>query len=136
MPHGPSAARAPSTAAFATGARQVLDTMATSVDDDTFLETMNVGSSFAQAYVDERQNEYVNLARDEVLAKKKSIGKLYEGHECTYECVWRYECHGRIGGYGGMGGYGGIGAYGGMGGQPGGYGGMGGYGGLEAWMHR
>jgi hypothetical protein len=48
--------------------------------------------------MDERQKEYINLARDEVLAKI-NVGKLLEGpkwrHECTDEWLWRHECHGR-----------------------------------------
>jgi hypothetical protein len=42
-------------------------------------------------YMDERQKEYINLAHDEVLAKK-NIGNQ---HECTFGQLWR---HGSTGG--------------------------------------
>jgi hypothetical protein len=48
--------------------------------------------------MDERQKEYINLARDEVLAKKMLANYLKGGKwrdEFTDEWLWRHECHGR-----------------------------------------
>jgi hypothetical protein len=50
-----------------------------------FMDTSNM---------DERQKEYINLARDEVLAKKKNVGKT---HECTFGRLWRLRRHGSTG---------------------------------------
>jgi hypothetical protein len=106
-----------------------------------FMDTSNM---------DARQKEYINLARDEVLDKKKLANLMKaqnEGMSASggYGSVGGYGAP--FGGYGGMGGYGSFGGmgsygappagYGGMGAQPGGYGGMGappegfgGYGGM------
>jgi hypothetical protein len=61
--------------------------------------------------MDEKQKEYINLARDEVLAKKRLMANYLKAQSEL------------------MRGFGGIGGYGGMGAAPAGFGCIGGYGG-------
>ena len=101
-----------------------------------FMDTSNM---------DERQKEYINLARDEVLDKKRKLANLMKAQNEGMSVPGGFGCMGGYGappgGYGFMGqapmGYGGMGGFGVMGAQPGGFGvmgaqpgGFGGYGGM------
>jgi hypothetical protein len=89
-----------------------------------FMDTSNM---------DERQKEYINLARDEVLDKKRKLANLMKAQNEGMSVPGDFGCMGGYGappgGYGFMGqapmGYGGMGGFGVMGAQPGGFGVMG-----------
>ncbi|XBH87870.1 hypothetical protein VPH35_075250 [Triticum aestivum] len=90
-----------------------------------FMDTSNLNAA---------QKEYVNLAQQEVLIRKRALVRAMGGDGLG--------AMGGMGGFGAMGGgglvamggMGGLGAMGGMGGL-GAMGGIGGFGGMEAWVH-
>jgi hypothetical protein len=76
--------------------------------------------------MDERQKEYINLARDEVLEKKRKLANLMKAQNEGFGAPF-----GGVGGYGGVGSMGGFGGMGGFEGYGAPFGGMGGYGGMR-----
>lgn len=82
-----------------------------------FMDTSNM---------DERQKEYINLARDEVLEKKRKLANLMKAQNEGFGAPF-----GGVGGYGGVGSMGGFGGMGGFEGYGAPFGGMGGYGGMR-----